>query len=111
VSTLLVAVVSLLVGLLFASRVDNLTRIVNFGALSGFLLLHLSVVNHYLIRQRSGEWLRHLLFPLIGFLVIAYVLYEMDNSAKIMGACWIAIGIVYYLVLTVVLKRSSALEL
>jgi amino acid transporter len=111
VSTLAVAAVSLLVGLLFASRVDDLTRVVNFGALSSFLLLHLSVVNHYLIRQRSGQWLRHLLFPLIGFLVIAYVLYEMDNSAKIMGGCWIAIGIVYYLVLTVVLRRSTALEL
>jgi amino acid transporter len=111
VSTLAVAAVSLLVGLLFARRVDDLTRVVNFGALSSFLLLHLSVVNHYLIRQRSGQWLRHLLFPLIGFLVIAYVLYEMDNSAKIMGACWIAIGIIYYLVLTVVLRRSTALEL
>jgi hypothetical protein len=49
--------------------------------------------------------------PLVGFLVIAYVLYEMDNSAKIMGACWIAIGVIYYLVLTLVLKRPAALEL
>jgi len=48
---------------------------------------------------------------MVGFLVIAYVLYEMDNSAKVMGACWIAIGIVYYLVLTYVLKRPAALEL
>jgi amino acid transporter len=111
VSTLLVALVSLLVGLFFSSRVDDLSRIVNFGALTGFLLLHLSVINHYLIRRRSGDWLRHLLSPVVGFLVIAYVLYEMDNSAKIMGACWIAIGIVYYLVLTYVLKRPAALEL
>jgi hypothetical protein len=49
--------------------------------------------------------------PVIGFLVIAYVLYEMDNSAKIMGACWITIGTVYYLVLIYVLKRPAALEL
>jgi amino acid transporter len=111
VSTLLVALVSLLVGLFFSSRVDDLSRIVNFGALTGFLLLHLSVINHYLIRQRSGDWLRHLVSPVVGFLVIAYVLYEMDNSAKIMGACWIAIGIAYYLVLTYVLKRPTALDL
>jgi amino acid transporter len=111
VSTLLVALVSLLVGLLFSTRVDDLSRIVNFGALTGFLLLHLSVINHFMIRQRSGDWLRHLLCPVVGFLVIAYVLYEMDNSAKIMGACWIAIGIVYYLVLIYVLKRPAALEL
>jgi amino acid transporter len=111
VSTLLVALISLLVGLFFSTRVDDLSRIVNFGALTGFLLLHLSVINHFTIRQRSRDWLRHLVSPVVGFLVIAYVLYEMDNSAKIMGACWIAIGIVYYLVLIYVLKRPAALQL
>ena len=111
ISTLAVALISLLVGLLFSDRVDDLTRIVNFGALTAFLLLHLAVINYYLIRRRSGDWLRHLVFPLLGFLVIAYVLYEMDSSAKIMGACWIAIGIVYYLVLTFIVRRPSALEL
>jgi hypothetical protein len=30
----------------------------------------------------------------------------MDRSAKVMGACWIAVGIAYYLVLTLVLKKS-----
>jgi amino acid transporter len=110
VSTLLVAGISLLVGLFFSTRIDDLTRVVNFGALSGFLLLHLSVINHYFIRQRSGAWLRHVIFPLAGFLVIAYVLYEMDSAAKIMGACWLAIGVIYYLVLAVFLKKSAALE-
>ena len=110
VSTLVVAAISLVVGLFFTKRVDDLTRIVNFGALTGFLLLHLSVINHYFIRERSGDWLRHLLFPLGGLLVIGYVLYEMDNAAKMMGACWIAAGIVYFVVLTFVLRKPAALE-
>ena len=96
VSTLAVAVVSLLVGLLFDSRVDDLTRIVNFGALSSFVLLHISVINYFFRRKRSGDWLRHLLFPLIGLMIILFVLYEMDRAAKILGASWIAIGVVYY---------------
>jgi amino acid transporter len=96
VSTLVVAGVSLLVGLLFAARVDDLSRVVNFGALSGFVLLHLSVIRHYLLRLRSGNWLRHLLCPLAGLLIIVYVLYEMDRAAKMLGGCWIAIGAVYY---------------
>jgi amino acid transporter len=96
VSTLVVAGVSLLVGLLFATRLDDLTRVVNFGALTGFVLLHLSVIHHYLIRQRSGAWLRHFVFPLTGMLIILYVLYEMDHAAKVLGACWIGIGAVYY---------------
>src|SRR5450631_305062 len=111
VSTLVVAGVSRLVGGIFSQRHDDLSRVINFGALSGFLLLHLSVIHHYFIRQRSGDWLRHLLFPLVGFLVIAYVLFEMDSAAKIMGACWIAIGAVYYLVLAVLLKKPAALEI
>jgi amino acid transporter len=99
VSTLAVAVVSLVVGLIFADRIDDLARVVNFGALTGFVLLHLSVINHYFVRERSGEWIKHLLFPLAGLLIIVYVLYEMDRSAKIIGACWIAIGGIYYLAL------------
>jgi amino acid transporter len=111
VSTLAVACVSLLVGLLFANRVDDLTLIVNFGALTGFVLLHLSVINHYLIRRRSGDWLRHLIFPVIGMLIIVYVLYEMDRAAKVLGLAWIAIGIVYYVVLTVWIKKPVALKI
>jgi amino acid transporter len=99
VSTLAVAGVSLLVGLLFSDRIDDLARIVNFGALTGFVLLHLSVINHYFVRERSGDWLRHVLFPLAGLLIILYVLYEMDIAAKVIGTCWIAIGVLYYGVL------------
>lgn len=108
VSTLAVAVVSLLVGLFFSQRVDDLTRVVNFGALTGFVLLHLSVINHYFRRQRSGDWLRHLVFPLIGLAIIVYVLYEMDHAAKFLGACWIALGVVYYMVLTLRAKKTTA---
>ncbi len=110
VSTLAVALVSLLVGLFFAARVDDLTQVVNFGALSGFVLLHLSVVNHYLVRGRSGDWLRHLIFPLTGLIIILYVLYEMDRAAKILGACWIGIGILYYAALALRSKKPGVLD-
>jgi amino acid transporter len=111
VSTLSVAIVSLLVGLLFAQRVDDLTQIVNFGALTSFVLLHLSVINHYFRRGHSRDWLRHVVFPLIGLIIIAYVLAEMDRSAKLLGGCWIGIGILYYLVLTLRSKKPVALEI
>ncbi len=112
VSTLVVAAVSLLVGILFADRLDDLTRIVNFGALAGFVLLHLSVINHYFYRRRSGDWLRHCIFPLTGLSIIVYVLYEMDRAAKILGACWIGIGVLYYLVMALRSRRKPlALEM
>jgi amino acid transporter len=111
VSTLLVAGISLAVGLLFANRIDELSRIVNFGALTGFLLLHLAVIRYYVIRGGSRAWLRHLAMPLAGFAVVGYVLYEMDAAAKILGAVWIGVGILYFAVLSLLLKRSPALEL
>jgi amino acid transporter len=111
VSTLAVALVSLLVGLLFAERLDDLSRVVNFGALTGFVLLHLSVISHYFFRQRSGDWLRHLIFPLTGLAILVYVLFEMDRAAKILGGCWIAIGVLYYLVVVLRSKKPLALEI
>lgn len=99
VSTLVVAGVSLLVGLLFATRADDLSRVVNFGALCSFVLLHIAVIRHQLLRSRSGDWLRHLLMPLAGLAIMLYVLYEMDRSAKLLGLCWIGIGLIYYLAL------------
>jgi amino acid transporter len=109
VSTLVVAVVSLVAAVLM--RMDDLSRIVNFGALTSFLLLHLSVVNHFFIRGRSGRWLQHLVFPILGAAVIGFVLYEMDMWAKIVGACWVGVGVVYYLVLTLVMKKPVELEI
>jgi amino acid transporter len=111
VSTLAVALVSLLVGIFFSGHVDDLAQIVNFGALTGFVLLHLSVISHYFIRRRSGDWLRHVVFPLTGLAIIVYVLYEMDRAAKILGAGWIVIGVLYYGVLTLRSKKPVALEI
>ena len=111
VSTLAVAVISLLGGLWFESRIDTLALIVNFGALTGFVLLHLSVINHFLIRERSGDWLRHFIFPLLGLCIIVYVLYQMDRAAKVLGLAWIVIGILYYLLLTLWIKKPVALKI
>jgi amino acid transporter len=110
VSTLLVALVSFLVGLFFSTRVDDLTQIVNFGALSSFVILHVAVINHYFLRRRSGDWLRHMVFPLTGLMIILYVLYEMDRAAKILGAGWIVIGILYHVILSLRTKKPAVLE-
>jgi hypothetical protein len=46
-----------------------------------------------------------------GRAVIGYLLYQMDNAAKMMGACWIAAGIVYFVVLSFVLRKPVGLEI
>ncbi|MGC7871081.1 APC family permease [Desulfosporosinus sp. FKB] len=112
VSTVLVAVISLGVGLFFQSQIANLTVLVNFGALISFLLLHISVINHYIIRGKSKNYFKHLVLPIIGFIVIAYVLYGMDIAAIKLGGIWIILGIIYLAVLSMVLKQKpTSIEL
>lgn len=94
-STLLVAVLSLALCFIFMEQVDELTSLVNFGALSAFFVLHLCALNYFLIRQRSGRWIRDGLIPVCGLLVIGYVWISLSRDALIAGAIWIVIGMVY----------------
>jgi hypothetical protein len=43
-------------------------------------------------------------------LVICYVLFEMDTAAKLMGAAWLAVGVIYFVVLSVGLKKPVTLD-
>jgi amino acid transporter len=100
VSTLLVAVVSLIVSLGFQSQTAILTSLVNFGALTGFLLLHVAVINHFTIRQKSKQIFAHLILPLCGMGVIAYVMTSMDPLAIKAGIAWLALGAIYMFIRT-----------
>ncbi|MFL9951680.1 APC family permease [Paraburkholderia agricolaris] len=110
VSVLLVAAVSLIVSLCFVDQLDRITTFVNFGALTGFLVLHVSVVNHFVIRRKSRDFVRHLLFPAIGFGIVAYVLYSMGRETWILGLSWLAIGVVYLVTLTKIFGRTAQLD-
>jgi amino acid transporter len=97
-ATLLVALVSVAVGVGLTFREDNgitlLATLVNFGALTAFLLLHLAVIVHYLVRQRSRDYLRHLVVPLCGLVILGYVLVQAKVAAQVVGLTWLGIGIV-----------------
>jgi amino acid transporter len=97
-AVLLVAVVSLILGIFFVGQIEFLSTLVNFGALFAFLLLHVSVAVHYLIKRRQRTFGLHLVAPAIGFAIIGYVLYNADTNAKIGGLTWLAVGVVLLLV-------------
>ncbi|WP_243113655.1 APC family permease [Desulfofundulus salinus] len=95
-STLLVAVLAITMGALI--QMDKLTSMVNFGALTGFLFLHLSVFVHYVIRQKktdAASLLKYLVAPACGFAIIFYVWISLQSEAKILGLIWLAVGFVY----------------
>jgi amino acid transporter len=90
---LLVSGVSLNLGLFFVGQVGLLSSLVNFGALFSFLMLHVAVVAYFVIRKRARTFGLHLVSPVIGFVIIAYVLVNADVHAKVGGLVWLAIGV------------------
>jgi amino acid transporter len=96
-ATLLVAAVSLVLGLYMSSREDGislLSTLVNFGALSAFLLLHVSVVVHYVVRRKSRNWWLHLAVPVIGFAILVFVVVNAQVTAQTLGFVWLVVGLV-----------------
>jgi amino acid transporter len=93
------AAISVAVALLMRYQMDELVSIVNFGALCGFLLLHVSVIAQFWVKQRSGQWIVHLAIPLAGIIVVLAVLSGMSSLALMLGLAWLAAGLVYGAVL------------
>jgi amino acid transporter len=112
---LVVAGVSLALGLYTANRsdgIDLLASLVNFGALTAFLALHVSVIWHYLVRQRSRNLVAHLLVPLAGFAVLLYVVVNANVAAQRVGFIWLGLGVLVLLGLYVTGRKPvlSGLE-
>ena len=95
---LVVSAISVVLVLFFVGQIALISSLVNFGALFAFCLLHVSVVWYYLGRQKSKNYLLHLVMPTLGFLIIGYVLFNADSLAKIGGIVWLGIGTVVFLV-------------
>jgi amino acid transporter len=99
VGMLVTVTLSLAVALYMKNRLDDLASIVNFGALSGFLFLHISVLAYFGVRRRSASWVRHWLVPICGIIVVLAVFSGMSAMAIKVGLAWTAAGLVYGLVL------------
>ncbi|ABS02042.1 APC family permease [Kineococcus radiotolerans] len=91
---LVVTALTLVLVLFFVGQIALISSLVNFGALFGFCLLHVSVVVHHLVRGRSRNLLLHLVCPVLGFLIIGYVLLNAGAPAQIGGTAWLLVGAV-----------------
>ncbi|MBM6622827.1 APC family permease [Micrococcaceae bacterium RIT802] len=85
-----------------ADGLDILSSIVNVGALTAFILLHVSVIGYYLVKQKAavrGTWFMHGVIPGVGAVLLVVVLASATHLALIVGLVWFAIGIVVALLL------------
>jgi amino acid transporter len=109
-ATLLVAAVSLVLGLYMASRDDGITllsTLVNFGALTAFLVLHVSVFVHYVVRNGSRDWLRHVIAPALGFVILAFVVVNADVAAQELAFVWLGVGVLVLALLLALGRRPN----
>ncbi len=89
---------ALLLGAAFLTHFQLAVEMLNFGAFVGFILVNLSVIQHFWIRrkERSGRnVVRNLLVPLAGALVCTYVWINLSKQAKVAGGVWLVIGAIY----------------
>jgi len=82
--------------MVFLNHFDVIALLITFGAITGFLILHVTVVVHFVGRRGSRAYFRHLVCPAIGFAILAYVLYYMERAAWEIGLCWLALGAISY---------------
>ncbi|BET47902.1 APC family permease [Streptomyces tendae] len=97
---LLVSAVITMAAAVWAARrddgLDHLVSVVDVGALTAFTLLHASVVGWFVVR-RGGDtvsWWRHLVVPVLGAAITIAVIVEASGTAQVVGAIWLAVGLV-----------------
>jgi amino acid transporter len=109
-ATFLVAGVSLVLGVFLTTQKNGITlmtTLVNFGAMTAFLVLHVSVVMHFVVRQGSRDWWRHLICPVLGFAILVYVVINANVAAQRLGFGWLAIGVVVLVWSTLAGRRPT----
>ncbi|MGO2110763.1 MAG: APC family permease, partial [Pseudoclavibacter sp.] len=93
-SILAIAVVGLIA---IFMDVATSTSFINFGAFIAFIMVNVSVIVYWAKRRRAGERLGMLLYlvsPIIGVVVIGFLLTQLDLNAITLGVVWLGVGVV-----------------
>lgn len=94
-ATLFVGILSVLVANLLS--IETIIKFVNFGALTSFMLLNITVFAYFFVKKKQrglSGFIKYFLFPFIGFGIIAYVWSGFDKMTFVVGFSWLVIGII-----------------
>lgn len=89
------------------SNLQAISDLVAFGGLFGFSCVNLSVISHYFIKQRKRNIIKHLIVPIIGLAVCIYILFGLSPIGKTVGVIWLAIGVIYVVVRSMLAKDNN----
>ena len=74
-------------------------ELLNFGAFIAFIGVNAAALLHYRFRSRDKVFLPGLL-PLLGMVICAFIWFNLDIDAKVLGASWVATGLLIYLLMS-----------
>jgi Amino acid transporters len=95
VATIIGGAISTLIAILVP--LDLLVSLVNFGALTAFILLHIAVIYYFTYRKRH---ILYVLIPIAGLIVLVPIWWGLSMDAKILGAAWLSLWLIYMAVIT-----------
>lgn len=98
VASLFLGIVTLCLALPLMDRMNDLAEFVNFGALSSFVMLNFATFLFFFVREGKrktfGDWVKYLICPWIGIIILVYVFTGFQTSTYIVGVCWLVIGLI-----------------
>jgi amino acid transporter len=92
----IIGLVILIVSL--ALKYEGAAELINFGAFVAFLGVNLAVIREFVFRQPPGHkrnWFADLVLPGIAFVFCLYIWLNLATPAKLVGGCWLAVGLIY----------------
>lgn len=92
-ATLLVAVLSLVLALLVPG--EALLKLVNFGALTAFMLLNVTVFAFFFVKRGEHDRpFRYAVFPAAGLAIVGFVWSGFDRVTFLFGGAWLVAGLI-----------------
>jgi len=89
----------ILVGLIamggaFILNFERGAELLNFGAFIAFMGINAAAFAHYYLRAERKR-LTYFLPPVLGFLICAFIWWNLGRTAKIAGTVWLIVGLAY----------------
>lgn len=81
--------------LAFVLTLEQVVSLINFGALTGFLVVHVATIREGLARhprRTPSVWLRFVALPIVGAAFVATLLWSLSPMALAVGGGWLAVG-------------------
>jgi amino acid transporter len=96
VGALVIGAIALVLSLFL--DMSSLATLVNFGALSSFVMLNYAVFYYFFVKEGKrhtfGDVVKYLICPWVGIIILAYVFTGFDVLTYAVGVTWLVIGLI-----------------